>query len=183
MMAGKRTRYGIVSRTDRDFKSPVQADPCSRNRPDGEREPTVDRPCPANRPAPPATAVAPEEETPARGRGSADGLRDSIRSAAFDAISVKCGHLEVPSAWRQAGHCPGYSGRIVELYTIPRSNACPAVINSITGQIHQGGAISPGRRCHPAQLRATVRVVARTLAATSATGGQECSNQPQGCSC
>ena len=33
---------------DREFKPPVQADPCSRNRPDGEREPSVERACPAN---------------------------------------------------------------------------------------------------------------------------------------
>ena len=39
--------HGQVS-ADRKFKPPVQADPCSRNRPDGEREPAVDRPCPAN---------------------------------------------------------------------------------------------------------------------------------------
>jgi len=58
----KQAEAGV--KADRKFKPPVQADPCSRNRPDGEREPTVDRPCPAN-PAADAPARAPIPPFPA----------------------------------------------------------------------------------------------------------------------
>lgn len=40
------TQDGIMA--NRKFKPPVQADPCSRNRADGESEPTVDGLRPAN---------------------------------------------------------------------------------------------------------------------------------------
>jgi plasmid stability protein len=85
-LLGELLRRHMSGMADRKFNAPIQADPCSRKRPDGEPEPAVDRPCPAN---PPARAIALHLGVQPCGRGDAE--RDPLEVEHVER-PVRCGN-------------------------------------------------------------------------------------------